>query len=294
MAASGALHNGFDVSNATIPVDRIFSGGPPRDGIPAIDRPHFIEAAEADYLQADDEVISVVIGKETRAYPLRILVWHEIVNDEIGGQPIAITYCPLCGTAMVFSRRVGERTLDFGVSGLLYQSDVLMYDRQTESLWTQLGMKSVSGRLAGSELTWLPSQQLTWAAWKDEHPQDKVLSNQTGHLRDYSGAVYAWYEKSPDTMFPVPVTRTEIPEKEWVIGLLVDGVAKAYSVQELEKDREVLDTVNNLALEISYDVDKQQVDVIERATGKAIPIVKVYWFAWQAFYPETELWRSSP
>jgi hypothetical protein len=156
--------NGFIVSNATIQLDDILSGGPPRDGIPAIDNPRFITPSEADFMQGDDEVVSVTFGNETRAYPLRILVWHEIVNDEIAGQPIVVTYCPLCGTAMVFSRRVGARTLDVGVSGLIYQSDVLIYDRQTESLWSQLRMEAVSGSLVESPLTWLPSEQQTWAA----------------------------------------------------------------------------------------------------------------------------------
>ncbi|RKX44635.1 MAG: hypothetical protein DRP64_06150 [Verrucomicrobia bacterium] len=293
-AAAGDRYNGFDLSNATIPPDKVFSGGPPRDGIPSIDRPTFIPPNAADYMLDTDEVLSVTVGEETRAYPLRILVQHEIVNDEIAGQRIAVTYCPLCGTAMVFNRRVDGRTLDFGVSGLLYQSDVLMYDRQTDSLWSQLAMEAVAGPLVNTRLQWLPSQQLTWAAWKARYPQGKVLSTQTGFHRDYSGTAYARYKQSPDSMFPVPLHRAELPKKEWVIGVLVDGVACAYPVQELVKRQQLLDKVNDIALEISYDVGRQQVEVIECASGKGLPAVKVYWFAWQAFYPETKLWQAQP
>ena len=289
-AVAEGRYNEFDMSNATIPLSEIRSGGPPRDGIPSIDRPTFISPNAADYMLDTDEVLSVTIGTETRAYPLRILVWHEIVNDEIAGQRIAVTYCPLCGTAMVFNRRVNGRTLDFGVSGLLYQSDVLMYDRQTDSLWSQLAMSSVAGPLVNTRLQWLPSQQLAWAAWEAKYPQGTVLSTQTGFHRDYSGNAYARYKQSPDTMFPVPSHRTELPKKEWVVGVLVDGVACAYPVQELAKRQQLQDKVNDIALEISYDADSQQVEVIERASGKALPAVKVYWFAWQAFYPETKLW----
>ncbi|MEE9369707.1 MAG: DUF3179 domain-containing protein [Pontiella sp.] len=287
-------YNEFDVSNATIPLSEIHSGGPPRDGIPSIDHPKFISSGAADYMRDADEVVSVTMGKETRAYPFRILASHEIVNDDMGGQPIAITYCPLCGTAMVFSRRIDGRTLDFGVSGMLYQSDVLMYDRQTDSLWSQLGMSAVSGPLVNTPLQWLPSEQLTWAAWKIKYPRGKVLSTKTGVARNYSANAYARYKQSSDTMFPVPSYRTELPKKEWVIGVRIAGVASAYPMRALPPKQTIHDTVNDIAVEISYDAAKRQVQVIERTSGKALPSVKVYWFAWQAFYPETKLWQARP
>jgi len=284
-AATGQPFNGFDVSNAAIPLDEILGGGPLRDGIPSIDHPRFIAPSDAGFMKGGDEVVSVTLGTETRAYPLRILVWHEIVNDELAGQPIAVTYCPLCGTAMVFSRLIGGRMLDFGVSGLLYQSDVLMYDRQTDSLWSQLAMRAVSGPLVNTELPWLASQQLTWAAWKEEYPQGKVLSMQTGSARNYSGNAYARYHQSPDTMFPVPSRRTELPQKDWVFGVLADSAPHAYSVRALAEQH----TINDSALEITYNPDSQRVRASNRATGEELPVVKVYWFAWQAFYPNTEL-----
>lgn len=144
---------GFQLDNAVIDVEQIRRGGPMPDGIPSIDKPRFTAARRVNYLQDSDMVIGYTANNVTRAYPLRILIWHEIVNDTVGGRPVAIVYCPLCGTAMVFDRTYGKETLTFGVSGLLYQSDVLMFDRETKSLWSQLGIHSVAGDYAGTELS---------------------------------------------------------------------------------------------------------------------------------------------
>jgi len=279
--------NGFDVSNASIPVNDILSGGPPRDGIPSVDHPRFIRPADAHFMQDKDEVISISVNGETRAYPLRILDRHEIVNDQLSGKLIAITYCPLCGTAMVFNRQIAGRTLSFGVSGLLYQSDVLMYDRQTQSLWSQLKMSSISGPLVHTKLEWLPSQQLTWRAWKEMYPQGIVLSSETGTSRDYSKDAYVSYRQSSGMMFPAPKNRPELSPKEWVIGVLVNGAAHAYPINVLSRLRALEDG----QVKITYDPESQQVTVENSVTGGRIPSVKVYWFAWQAFYPDTDLFK---
>lgn len=284
-------HNGFAVANATIPVGEILSGGPPRDGIPSIDRPTFVKPDAAQFIQPNDLVVSVTVGNRTRAYPLRILVWHEIVNDELGGQAIAPTYCPLCGTAMVFNRRVGDRTLTLGVSGLLHNSDVLMYDRQTESLWSQLAMKAVAGPLVNTKLEWLVSEHLTWSAWKRKYPQGEVLAPPAGAQRDYSALPYAGYEQSPGTMFPVPANRTDLPRKDWVVGVIVEGVARAYPLKSLPPGQPVRDRINSAELGITFDPATQLAEVRRAESGEVLPSVKVYWFAWQAFYPETGLWQ---
>lgn len=197
-------HNGFDVSNATIPKSEILRGGPPRDGIPAIDEPKFLPVSKAHFLRDEDPVIGLVEKGEARAYPLRILVWHEIVNDTVGGRPITVVYCPLCGTGMVFDRRYAGEELTFGVSGLLYNSDVLMYDRQTESLWSQLKMEAVAGPQVGQKMHWLASEQMTWSAWKKRYPDSKVLSTETGYKKNYNSPPYAGYEQTESTLFPVP------------------------------------------------------------------------------------------
>lgn len=284
--------NGFDFSKALIPVDKVLSGGPPRDGIPSIDQPKFTSPGAAGYLSAEDQVVSVTLAGRTRAYPLRILAQHEIVNDEVGGVPVAVTYCPLCGTAMVFKRQVGDRVLTFGVSGLLFQSDVLMYDRQTESLWSQLEMRAVTGPLAGTALEWLPSEQLRWDAWRERTPAGEVLSTDTGFNRDYSRIPYGGYERSPETMFPVPTYRSELPKKEWVLGVLVSGTAKAYPIKRLRSAGRVKDVIAGNEIEVEYDTESELATVREVAGGRAIPSVRAYWFAWQAFHPKTELWAA--
>jgi hypothetical protein len=255
----------------------------------AIDRPKFIAPARAGFLRDDDVVISMTVGGVTRAYPLRILVWHEIVNDELGGQPIAVTYCPLCGTAMVFDRRIGGRVVTFGVSGLLYKSDVLLYDRQTESLWSQLKMEAVSGPQVRTRLNLLVSEHLTWAAWRERHPDGEVLSTDTGFARDYENLPYAGYEQKPETIFPVPTRRKELPNKTWVLGVVVDGQAIAFPVAQLPDARSISTDFAGQHLEVHYrDATRHSTVTLG---GQSAPHVLAYWFAWQAFYPETRLWQ---
>jgi len=293
-AQSGARYNGFDVSNATIPKSDIRSGGPPRDGIPSLDDPSFIPASEADFMRPGDEVIGFVEGGEAHAYPLRILVWHEIANDTVGGKPIAVTYCPLCGTSMVFSREIEDEATTFGVSGLLYNSDVLMYDRATESLWSQLKMEAVAGPRVGYDLEWLPSEHMTWSAWKEEYPDSKVLSRETGYRRDYGRNPYAGYERTERVMFPVPQNRTELDKKEWVYGVIVNGEAKAYPRSALAglEGGKTTDSVGGETIQITYDTASKRA-VFETKDGERIPHVGAYWFAWQAFYPQTELYGDA-
>ncbi len=287
----GRAPGAFDLSKATIPVQEIHSGGVPKDGIPAILDPSFVSAGEVDFLREEDIVLGFVHDGVARAYPLRILVRHEIVNDTVAGQPIAATYCPLCGTAMVFDRRVGGRELTFGVSGLLYNSDVLMYDHQTDSLWSQLKTESVAGKHAGTPLKWLSGPQMTWKAWKEQYPHSEVLSTNGG---DYSRMPYGGYEESEGTMFPVPFSRHELGKKEWVYGIVVDGIAKAYPVAELAKlEGEVItETIGATKVSVYYDSETKSANFNRQDNGSPIPSVNAYWFAWQAFHPQTELHAS--
>lgn len=288
--ASEEQMNGFNLSNLSIDRSEVLSGGPGRDGIPSIDNPKFISIEAVDFLRDEDMVIGLVRGDTARAYPLRILVWHEIVNDIIENDAVAVTYCPLCGTAMVFDRNIDGKTRTFGVSGLLYRSDVLMYDRETESLWSQLGMKAISGPAVGQKLTWLPSEQLTWKAWREKYPHGDVLSTDTGHLRNYGGDAYTSYFASEKPMFPVPQTRTELKDKAWVIGIIVNGTAKAYPVDLLPSGKAIEDTIGNSKIVVLYNTDKKHAQVTGDE-GQQIPSLMAFWFAWQAFYPETSLWQ---
>lgn len=280
--------NGFDLEKRSIPLEEIRRGGPPRDGIPSIDDPKFVSPDTVDFLMPGDRLISVTHQGEARAYPIRILDYHEVVNDAIGDFAFVVTYCPLCGTGMVFDRTIGKEPVEFGVSGLLYQSDVLLYDRRTESLWSQIGRKAVAGPLTGFKLTWIAAAQTTWADWRKEHPDGKVLSADTGFRRNYSRAPYQGYEATSQLYFPVPIHNRALENKKWVWGLEVVGEAMAYPENALEDGVEITDTVGGRVVVI-----RRQGGGVEAVgeDGEPIPVVRSFWFAWQAFHPETGLWK---
>lgn len=179
----------------TVDYDEILSGGPPRDGIPSIDDPQFVAFAEAGEWLADNEpVIALEIEGDARAYPLQVLTWHEIANDTVGDVPVVVTFCPLCNSALVFDRRVGDETFAFGVSGLLRNSDLIMYDRTTETLWQQFTGEGIIGDLAGEQLDFLPSALVSFAEFREAYPEGKVLSRETGFSRNYGQNPYAGYD----------------------------------------------------------------------------------------------------
>lgn len=284
--------NGFDLSGALVPAAQIVSGGPPRDGIPAIDRPKFVKVAEARFLQGDDRVLGIARNGIARAYPVRILNWHEIVNDSFGADPIAVTFCPLCGTGVAFISEAGGKPLRFGVSGLLYNSDVLLYDRQTQSLWSQILAQAVSGPLKGARLTPVVLAHTRWADWKQRHPETQVLSTDTGFARDYNRDPYAGYAQDPGILFPVSGQSRRYHLKEQVIGVEVGGTFKAYPFVELAKIRggTVTDTVGGKRLTLRFDPEHRTGTVFD-AQGKEIPSVIAYWFAWYAFHHDTEVFQ---
>ena len=283
LCSSSAL--GFDLSNASIPKDEIRAGGPPKDGIPSIDAPLFVASADAAFLQDDDFVAGVMLEGVARAYPLRILVWHEAVNDVIGGRPILVTYCPLTGSVVSFDRRVGDETLEFGISGLLYQSNVLLYDRKQESLWSQLAAEAVSGPLTGTSLVQVPTEVTTWADWRSRHPDGAVLSLETGHPRNYRNPPYRSYESSPETMFPVNPEDDRLPAKTWVVGVRLGDKVRAYPLASLPAEGPYHDRIGEHPIEIVADPAKRRV-VVRRLDGAAGPdSVVAYWFAWAAFHP---------
>jgi len=289
---SGQILNGFDLRDSLIPARDIHRGGPPRDGIPSIDDPKFVSPEEARFLRPGDEVISVTVGETTRAYPLRILIWHEIVNDRIGDTHFMVTYCPLCATSMVFNRRVAGAVRSFGVSGLLYNSDVLMYDREGESLWSQLGMEAVTGASKGRKLEWIASDLTTWEDWRTKYPQGQVLSTDTGHRRNYAASPYSGYFASNQIMFPVNSSRQRnaLPDKETVIGVIVEDTPKAYRLADLLEAGTLKDRIQTRDIELTANAETGQVHVTD-TRGRPLPSVSVYWFAWQAFYPDTRLWK---
>ncbi len=230
-----------DFSRHTVPFDEIFSGGVPRDGIPPIDNPKFTTPEAANEWLGDEEpVILLEINGEARAYPLQILIWHEIVNDDIGGVPVAVTFCPLCNSAIVFDRRLDGIIYDFGVSGNLRNSDLIMWDRQTESWWQQLTGDAIVGELTGKRLTFLPAPMISWADFKAANPQGQVLSRDTGFRRSYGENPYVGYDRAdiPPFLFQGDLDGRLQP-KERVAAVAIGDAAAAFPFSILEKERVV-------------------------------------------------------
>ena len=315
-----------------IPLSEIQSGGAGRDGIPAISRPEFVGAEGWEALDYRDDglVIGVEVNGVRRGYPFQILDWHEIVNDEIGGAPVAVTYCPLCGSGLAFVRQIDGQTVEFGVSGQLYNSDLLMYDRFSDTLWSQLTGTAVVGELTGTELEIVPVEILTWRDWREAYPDSEVLTRNTGYSRPYDSFLYGDYADKNQLLFPVKERNTTFPAKERITGVeLTSESFGAYADRLVVESGAVNDTVdgkpllviadpnagNNVVVferetnEGSLTFDIEDGVLVDRETGshwsydglaEAGPLtgtqlaevesVKSFWFAWFAFHPGTAVW----
>ena len=289
--AAGSLErNGFSLEPSRIPQDQILSGGQSRDGIPTLDHPS-VDAASASSWKDEDLVVGVVHGGEARAYPLAILVWHELVNDKLGGDPILVSYCPLCGTALVFDRRIDGRVHRFGVSGLLYQNGLLMYDRETESLWSQIEARAVTGAHIGRRLEMQRSRIMQWKAWREAHPNTTVVSRKTGYPRDYGRTPYQAYKTSNRLLFPLDADRSR-HLKMPTLGLRIpDGPSRAYPSEEVARaGGRVEDRFANQPVVVSYDQETRRFDY---QVPDGIEVVEGFWFAWMAFHPESDVFEAS-
>jgi hypothetical protein len=286
-------NNGFNLTDTLIPAGQIYHGGPPKDGIPAIDRPKFLSASQAEFLKFDDRVLGVTYNSISKAYPVRILNYHEIVNDKFQGDAVVITFCPLCGTGMAFDADISGRTRSFGVSGLLYNSDMLLYDRESETLWSQLMKQAISGPLKGKKLQQIPMAHTTWRDWKKRHPQTQVLSTSTGYSRDYSKTPYPGYSTSDVIMFPINNQAAQYHPKEQVLGIEIGTTFKAYPFSELARlERSVFhDVVAGRELEIQFDPVNRTGKILGENSNE-IPTVISFWFAWMAFHPESEVFKA--
>lgn len=291
-ACAAQSKNGFDLTASLVPTNTILSGGPAKEGIPAIDNPRFVEAGQADFLQADTWVLGLNYRGIAKAYPITVLNWHEIVNDRFGDASVVITFCPLCGSGMAFLATLEGKAHTFGVSGLLYNNNVLLYDRQTESLWSQLMSQAITGPYKGMRLNPLPVLHTTWQDWRDRHPDTVVLSTDTGFRRDYDHSPYETYLKSPQIMFPVTATSRRYHPKEEVLGITIDGAAKAYPFVELEQGpASFVDHVGGKPLIIRYDHRHRSAEALDEE-GVPMPGVRTFWFAWYAFNPNTAIYMT--
>ncbi len=252
-----------------IPLNLIRDGGPPKDGIPSIDDPVFADVAESQFMSDSDTVIGVYVQGEAKAYPLFILVWHEIVNDRVGDVPVSVTYCPLCYTSQVFERVVDGQEVEFGTSGKLYNSNLLMYDRLTDSYWSQALGLAVTGDLSGRSLNLIPFDIISWGDWKLLHPDTLVLTTDTGHVRSYATDPYADYYSEPRIMFPVAHDDDRMHPKEVVVGISQSDVHKAYRQDDIESKNVVNDNVGNVSvLLVSLFPDNSR--VFDREVGDEV------------------------
>lgn len=218
-----------DFDRRTVDLSEIRSGGPPRDGIPAVDLPRYVSTGEAaEWLDPDEPVIAVARGGEARAYPLQILIWHEIANDELGGTPISVTFCPLCNSAIVFDRRLDGAVLDFGTTGRLRRSDLVMYDRQTGTWWQQLTGAGIIGEHAGRELVRLPAAIVAWNDFRTAYPDATVLSRETGHARPYGSNPYSGYDSAARPFLLDRAPDPRLPAMERVLHVSAGGAERIY------------------------------------------------------------------
>ena len=289
-----------DFSKSMIDFSQIISGGPPKDGIPAIDDPQFKPISQIDDLGEQEPVIALSMDGEAKAYPLRILMWHEIANDTIGSVPVAVTYCPLCNSAVVFDRRVNGQVLNFGVSGMLRHSDMIMYDRQTESWWQQFVGRGIVGDMTGAELKRLPGRVIPFTAFKDIYPDGKVLVPSNPNARRYGENPYVKYDNPSGNPFlyrgryegpgePLSYV-VAVEKKAW----LLDDLRKAGIIEHdnlriewQEGMRSALDTRS-----IDQGRDIGFVKVQRKATEggyEDIPYDTTFAFAFKAFHPDGEI-----
>lgn len=280
----------------SIPLNEIVSGGPPKDGIPSIDKPKFISIAEAAKWLTDNEPgIAFSLGNTHRFYPYQILVWHEIVNDTIEGQRILVSYCPLCLTGFVFDPLVKGERVEFGTSGKLWRSNLVMYDRKTDSLWSQILGEAIVGEMTGTKLKLLSSDQIRFGVWKKAFPQGEVLSRETGAVRFYGTNPYGSYFSV--TNLALSLTRSQddrLPPDAFIYGLVINDRAKAYFLETVKQKGEVVDNFAETTIILRYDQNLDVVRVFKKLTDndqQRLNPFSSFWFAWTAAHPETELYK---
>ena len=295
-----------DFERRAVPLSEFERGGPGKDGIPAIDAPRFVSVEQVDFLEPKEPVIAVEVNGEARAYPIQILVWHEIVNDSVGGVPLAVTFCPLCNAAIAFDRRVDGRTLDFGTTGNLRSSDLVMYDRQTESWWQQFGGRALVGELTGEKLEQVPARVVAWREFERDHPEGKVLSRETGHSRRYGENPYTGYDDVDSPPF-FPTKNSDdkrLPPKERVVFIERGGEAVAVPFSTLQRQKRVRVEIAGRSLEVRWRsgvassldsgsvADGRDVGAVEVREGERLVVFdEPFWFAVAAFRPDVRIVR---
>ena len=279
----------FNLDGLTVPRIRLVSTGGGRDGLSSLVDPPVVTARAAEALAGDARVVGVAINGEARAYPVAILNWHECINDTLGGVPIAVVFCPLCDSVSVFDRRPPGHAepLDFGIAGLLLNSNLVLYDRTDDALWSQVKMEALSGPYAGQRLRHLDGWELaTFSSWRTEHPEGTVVSGKFDSEYDFHEPRLTGYLDHDGLKFPVASTDKRLPVKEPVIGLRRGEQAKAWPVAWIRRqpDGRVIEPWAGGTVELAGSEDGG-IDVVRVPEGTGV--VHTLWFAWAAFYPGT-------
>lgn len=288
-ASAVAELGGFRLTGLRVPLEHVVAGGPRRDEIQSVDVPRFASLEEATWVLADNPVIGVSLSGESRVYPVHLVERHQIVNDVIGGTPLAVTYDPLAGVPLVYDRRVDGRTLELGVAGLLHNANFLMYDRATESLWSQFRGDALAGPLAGSRLRRVFSRQETLASWLERHPDSRVLAPPSDRV-DYRYSPFSSYWVSDRIPSRVDASDPRFHAKELVLGVVRDGRARAYlgSLVTAAGGR-AEDTFQGRKIRIEY---ASRDGTFRYEVPPDVEVTEAYWFAWKAFHPDTDVWHD--
>jgi hypothetical protein len=286
---ASSSRGGFSLAGAMVPAEEIIDGGPGRDGIRSVDAPEFAPVPEAKWVSDETPVLGVDIDGDSAVYPVHLLEYHQIVNDTLGGVPIVVAFDPLSGTPRVYRRRIDGKVLEFGVSGLLYNASFLMYDRETESLWSHFEGRALAGPLAGKVLTRVPVHQEPLAAWIVRHSGTKVLARPELKKIDYRYSPYKTYWLEDRIPYPVKARDESFHAKELVLGLEARGETRAYlgSIVTAAGGR-VRDDFAGHEIEILYDTN---LGLFAWELPDEIGVTESYWFAWKAFHPDTLVWR---
>jgi len=284
-----AALNGFALENLAVPREQVVAGGPPRDGIRSVDAPEFVAAAQARWVQGTTPVLGVATNGAARAYPIHLLEYHQVVNDTLGGVPIAVTYDPLSGVPRVWRRSVAGKLLEFGVSGLLYNANFPLFDRETESLWLQFDGRALAGPLEGKRLEPLEVRQEILDLWLARQPASEVLRPPDPDRFNYRYSRYQTYWVSDEIPFEVLAVDRSYHSKELVVGVVVDGVERAYlgSILTAAGGRAV-DEIAGKRIQVDYDTN---LGAFAWEADPGVKVTEAYWFSWKAFHPDTQIWQ---
>lgn len=276
---------GFGAEDIDLDIARVVQGCAARDCIPSIDQPRFLPAAEVNFLDPDDLVLTLELYGDARAYPTRILDRHEIVNDRFDSTPVAVTYCPLCGSGLAFLRVIDGEETGFGVSGLLHNNDLILYDRRTESIWQQITGRALAGPKRGERLQMIPVGMSLWAGWREAHPGGRVLEPPLA-AEAYAEKAYGDYAKSDRLLFPVSVQDARLHPKRVVFGLELGDRSVAVDAAWLKEKESWRHEIDGRTVELRWSDGN---GVSGRIDGDTIPVHRLYWFAWYSFHPDTAL-----